>query len=221
MVEANASSITQIQQDIDSITLTVGKAATQEQLQVNVDTLNKSINSNLASAKSYADGVGSGIRSDYSSTITTVKQNSRGWSVAAGGFDSKGKLKSSAGAVLTTEFAGLFSTAFTNKGGVVKSEISSFITKDAAGNMISNAKISADNIVLSSGGSAVEKAIANAKNAGDTAQRTASNAAQAASNAQSTANTAVNNAKAAMMRQLLRNRMPLQKSKQRIKVFQH
>lgn len=197
MVEANASSITQIQQDIDSITLTVGKAATQEQLQVNVDTLNKSISSNLASAKSYADGVGSGIRSDYSSTITTVKQNSSSWSVAAGGFDSEGKLKTSAGAVLTTEFAGLFSTAFTDKGGVVKSEISSFITKDAAGNMISNAKISADNIVLSSGGSAVEKAIANAKNAGDTAQRTASNAAQAASNAQSTANTAVNNAKAA------------------------
>lgn len=197
MVEANASSITQIQQDIESITLTVGKAATQEQLQANVDTLNKSISSNLASAKSYADGVGSGIRSDYSSTITTVKQNSYGWSIAAGGFDAKGKLKSSAGAVLTTEFAGLFATAFTNKGGVVKSEISSFITKDAAGNMISNAKISADNIVLSSGGSAVEKAIANAKNAGDTAQRTASNAAQAASNAQSTANTAVNNAKAA------------------------
>ena len=197
MVEANASSITQIQQDIDSITLTVGKAATQEQLQANVDTLNKSISSNLASAKSYADGVGSGIRSDYSSTITTVKQHSSGWSVAAGGFDAKGKLKSSAGAVLTTEFAGLFATAFTNKGGVVKSEISSFITKDAAGKMISNAKISADNIVLSSGGSAVEKAIVNAKNAGETAQRTASNAAQAASNAQSTANTAVNNAKAA------------------------
>lgn len=197
MVNANTSSITQIQQDIESITLTVGKAATQEQLQANVDTLNKSISSNLASAKSYADGVGSGIRSDYSSTITTVKQNSYGWSVAAGGFDAKGKLKSSAGAVLTTEFAGLFATAFTNKGGVVKSEISSFITKDAAGNMISNAKISADNIVLSSGGSAVEKAIANAKNAGDTAQKTASNAAQAASNAQSTANTAVNNAKAA------------------------
>lgn len=197
MVEANASSITQIQQDIDSITLTVGKAATQEQLQANVDTLNKSISSNLASAKSYADGVGSGIRSDYSSTITTVKQNSSGWSVAAGGFDAKGKLKSSAGAVLTTEFAGLFATAFTNKGGVVKSEISSFITKDTAGTMISNANISADNIVLSSGGSAVEKAIANAKNAGETAQRTASNAAQAASNAQSTANTAVNNAKAA------------------------
>ena len=148
MVNANTSSITQIQQDIESITLTVGKAATQEQLQANVDTLNKSISSNLASAKSYADGVGSGIRSDYSSTITTVKQNSYGWSVAAGGFDAKGKLKSSAGAVLTTEFAGLFATAFTNKGGVVKSEISSFITKDAAGNMISNATIQADKINL-------------------------------------------------------------------------
>ena len=148
MVEANASSITQIQQDIDSITLTVGKAATQEQLQANVDTLNKSISSNLASAKSYADGVGSGIRSDYSSTITTVKQHSSGWSVAAGGFDAKGKLKSSAGAVLTTEFAGLFATAFTNKGGVVKSEISSFITKDTAGTMISNATIQADKINL-------------------------------------------------------------------------
>lgn len=179
MVNANTSSITQIQQDIESITLTVGKAATQEQLQANVDTLNKSISSNLASAKSYADGVGSGIRSDYSSTITTVKQNSYGWSVAAGGFDAKGKLKSSAGAVLTTEFAGLFATAFTNKGGVVKSEISSFITKDAAGNMISNAKISADNIVLSSGGSAVEKAIANAKNAAAAAKSYAATEIQA------------------------------------------
>lgn len=148
MVEANASSITQIQQDIDSITLTVGKAATQEQLQANVDTLNKSINSNLASAKSYADGVGSGIRSDYSSTITTVKQNSSSWSIAAGGFDANGKLLASAGAVLNKEFAGLFSTAFTNKGGVVKSEISSFITKDTAGNMISNATIQADKINL-------------------------------------------------------------------------
>lgn len=148
LVNANTSSITQIQQDIESITLTVGKAATQEQLKANVDKLNENISSNLASARSYADGIGSGIRSEYASTITTVKQNSSSWSVAAGGFDSKGKLKSSAGAVLTTEFAGLFSTAFTNKGGVVKGEISSFITKDAAGTMISNATIQADKINL-------------------------------------------------------------------------
>lgn len=148
LVNANTSSITQIQQDIESITLTVGKAATQEQLKANVDKLNENISSNLASARSYADGIGSGIRSEYASTITTVKQNSSSWSVAAGGFDSKGKLKSSAGAVLTTEFAGLFSTAFTNKGGVVKGEISTFITKDAAGTMISNATIQADKINL-------------------------------------------------------------------------
>lgn len=144
MVNANTSSITQIQQDIESITLTVGKAATQDQLKANVETLNKSI----SSARSHADEVGSGIRSDYASTITTVKQNSSSWSIAAGGFDANGKLLASAGAVLNKEFAGLFSTAFTNKGGVVKSEISSFITKDTAGNMISNATIQADKINL-------------------------------------------------------------------------
>lgn len=144
MVNANTSSITQIQHDIESITLTVGKAATQDQLKANVETLNKSI----SSARSHADEVGSGIRSDYASTITTVKQNSSSWSVAAGGFDANGKLLASAGAVLNKEFAGLFSTAFTNKGGVVKSEISSFITKDTAGNIISNATIQADKINL-------------------------------------------------------------------------
>lgn len=144
MVNANTSSITQIQHDIETITLTVGKAATQEQLKANVETLNKYI----SSARSHADEVGSGIRSDYASTITTVKQNSSSWSVAAGGFDANGKLLASAGAVLNKEFAGLFSTAFTNKGGVVKSEISSFITKDTAGNMISNATIQADKINL-------------------------------------------------------------------------
>lgn len=143
MVNANTSSITQIQQDIESITLTVGKAATQEQLQANVDTLNKSISSNLASAKSYADGVGSGIRSDYSSTITTVKQNSYGWSVAAGGFDSKGKLKSSAGAVLTTEFAGLFTTQVNANGLVSEGQMNVAIS-----NGISAATIQADKINL-------------------------------------------------------------------------
>lgn len=151
-VDNHGTSISKIQQDVTSITLTVGKAATQEQLTANVNTLKSSISSNLDAAKSYArdqaNNVGTGIRNDYASTITTVQQKSDSWSVAAGGFDANGKLKSSAGAVLTTEFAGLFATAFSNKGGVVKSEISSFVTKDAVGNMISNAKISADNIVL-------------------------------------------------------------------------
>lgn len=143
MVEANASSITQIQQDIDSITLTVGKAATQDQLQTNVDTLNKSISSNLAYAKSYADGVGNGIRSDYSSTITTVQQKSDSWSVAAGGFDANGKLKSSAGAVLTTEFAGFFVGQIKSNGLVSEGQMNIAIS-----NGISAATIQADKINL-------------------------------------------------------------------------
>lgn len=151
-VDNHGTSISKIQQDINTITQTVGKAATQEQLKANVDTLNKNISSNLDVAKSYAreqaHNVDTGIRNEYVSTITTVQQKSDSWSVAAGGFDANGKLKSSAGAVLTTEFAGLFATAFANKGGVVKSEISAFVTKDSVGNMISIAKISADNIVL-------------------------------------------------------------------------
>ena len=143
MVKANASSITQIQQDIDSITLTVGKAATQDQLQTNVDTLNKSISSNLAYAKSYADSVGNGIRSDYSSTITTVQQKSDSWSVAAGGFDANGKLKSSAGAVLTTEFAGFFVGQIKPNGLVSEGQMNIAIS-----NGISVATIQADKINL-------------------------------------------------------------------------
>lgn len=177
----NSESITQIKLDIDTITQTVGEAATKKQLEENVNTLNN----NISEARDYADSVGTGIRSEYASTITTVQQEKDSWSVAAGGFDANGKLKSSAGAVLTTEFAGLFSTAFTDNGGVVRSEISSFITRDDAGTMISNARISADNIVLSSGTSAMERAIANAKSAGDTAQGTADTARREAAAAKS------------------------------------
>lgn len=129
------------------ITLYVGKAATKEELEENEKKLNKAIDDNLKAANDYADGVGTGIRNEYDSTITIVKQNSDSWSVAAGGFDANGKLKSTAGAVLTTEFAGLFTKAFDEKKGVVQSDISTFI-KDEAGTLISYAKISADNIVL-------------------------------------------------------------------------
>lgn len=151
-VDDHGTRITKVEYNVDSITQTVGQAATREQLTKNVNALNESIGNNLDAAKSYArdraNEVGIGIRNDYASAITTVQQKSDSWSVAAGAFDANGKLKSSAGAVMTTEFAGLFATAFSNKGGVVKSEISSFITKDVAGTMISNARISADNIVL-------------------------------------------------------------------------
>lgn len=142
-VNANSTSITNIQQDIDTITQTVGQAATKEQLKENVATLNSAIDS----ARSHADDVGTGIRNDYASTITLVKQSSSSWSVAAGGFDANGKLKSSAGAVLETNFAGFFTKAFDAKKGVVQSDISTFI-RDEAGVKISYAQMSADNIIL-------------------------------------------------------------------------
>lgn len=142
-VNANSTSITNIQQDIDTITQTVGQAATKEQLKENVATLNRAIDS----ARSHADDVGTGIRNDYASTITLVKQSSSSWSVAAGGFDANGKLKSSAGAVLETNFARFFTTAFDAKKGVVQSDISTFI-RDEAGVKISYAQMSADNIIL-------------------------------------------------------------------------
>jgi hypothetical protein len=142
-VDTNSANITKIQQDVNTITQTVGKAATQEQLKENVSTLNR----NIDSARSHADDVGTGIINKYDSTITLVKQNSSSWSVAAGGFDENGKLKSSAGAVLETNFAGFFTKAFDAKKGVVQSDISTFI-RDEAGTKISYAQMSADNIIL-------------------------------------------------------------------------
>lgn len=138
-VNANSTSITNIQQDIDNITQTVGQAATKEQLKENVATLNRAIDS----ARSHADDVGTGIRNDYASTITLVKQSSSSWSVAAGGFDANGKLKSSAGAVLNTDFAGLFVSQVNEKGLVNEGQMNIAIS-----NGISTATIQADQINL-------------------------------------------------------------------------
>ena len=138
-VNANSTSITNIQQDIDTITQTVGQAATKEQLKENVATLNRAIDS----ARSHADDVGTGIRNDYASTITLVKQSSSSWSVAAGAFDANGKLKSSAGAVLNKDFAGLFVSQVNEKGLVNKGQMNIAIS-----NGISTATIQADQINL-------------------------------------------------------------------------
>ena len=138
-VNANSTSITNIKQDIDTITQTVGQAATKEQLKENVATLNRAIDS----ARSHADDVGTGIRNDYASTITLVKQSSSSWSVAAGGFDANGKLKSSAGAVLYTDFAGIFVSQVNEKGLVNKGQMNIAIS-----NGISTATIQADQINL-------------------------------------------------------------------------
>lgn len=165
-VDANTDSITQIKQDVNSITQTVGKAATQEQLKANVNTLNQSISSNLASAKNYADTVGSGIKNDYGSTITMVKQNSDGWSVASGMFsgqtltakgiatitptvnslcnsridDRKNEIRS--GLVTTADFAALQTTVAGHT-----ASISTSVQKDGNG-YITNASIKADRIKL-------------------------------------------------------------------------
>lgn len=138
-VDDNSANITKIQQDVESITLTVGKAATQEQLKENVVTLNR----NIDSARSHADDVGTGIINKYDSTITLVKQNSSSWSVAAGGFDANGKLKSSAGAVLTTDFAGLFVEQVDAKGLINTGQMNLAIQ-----NGITTATIQADQINL-------------------------------------------------------------------------
>lgn len=165
-VDDNTASITKIQQDVDTITQTVGKAATQEQLKKNVDTLNNSISNNFASAKSYADGVGSGIRYDYASTITMVQQKKDGWSVASGMFsgnnltasgiaaitptvnslcnsridDRKNEIRS--GLVTTADFAALQTTVAGHT-----ASISTSVQKDANG-YITNATIKADRIKL-------------------------------------------------------------------------
>lgn len=135
----NSKSISDIQVKVGSIEQTVGQAATKEQLKENVATLNRAIDS----ARSHADDVGTGIRNDYASTITLVKQSSSSWSVAAGGFDEKGKLKSSAGAVLTTDFAGLFVEQVDVKGLVNTGQMNLAIR-----NGITTATIQADQINL-------------------------------------------------------------------------
>lgn len=165
-VDDNLASITKIQQDVDNITQTVGKAATQEQLKKNVDTLNNSISSNFAAAKSYADGVGSSIRYDYASTITMVQQKKDGWSVASGMFsgnnltasgiaaitptvnslcnsridDRKNEIRS--GLVTSADFAALQTTVAGHT-----ASISTSVQKDANG-YITNATIKADRIKL-------------------------------------------------------------------------
>ena len=165
-VDANSDSITQIKQNVNSITQTVGKAATQEQLKANVNMLNQSISSNLASAKNYADAVGSGIRNDYGSTITMVKQNSDGWSVASGMFsgqtltakgiatitplvnslcnsridDRKNEIRS--GLVTSADFSALYTTVAGHT-----ASISTSVQKDGNG-YITNASIKADRIKL-------------------------------------------------------------------------
>ena len=110
---------------------------------------------------------------DSIDSATTVQQNASGWNVASGMFDAKGNLTASgvasitptvttianksiddkkgeiiSGLMVKSDFSSLFSKAFDEKKGVVKADISTFVTKTAAGEMISNATIQADQISL-------------------------------------------------------------------------
>ena len=110
---------------------------------------------------------------DSIDSATTVQQNASGWNVASGMFDAKGNLTASgvasitptvttianksiddkkeeiiSGLMVKSDFSSLFSKAFDEKKGVVQADISTFVTKTAAGKMISNATIQADQISL-------------------------------------------------------------------------
>lgn len=110
---------------------------------------------------------------DSIDSSTTVQQNASGWNVASGMFDAKGNLTASgvasitptvttianksiddkkgeiiSGLMVKSDFSSLFSKAFDEKKGVVQADISTFVTKTAAGEMISNATIQADQISL-------------------------------------------------------------------------
>jgi hypothetical protein len=110
---------------------------------------------------------------DSIDSATTVQQNASGWNVASGMFDAKGNLTASgvasitptvttianksiddkkgeiiSGLMVKSDFSSLFSKAFDEKKGVVQADISTFVTKTVAGEMISNATIQADQISL-------------------------------------------------------------------------
>ena len=110
---------------------------------------------------------------DSIDSATTVQQNASGWNVASGMFDAKGNLTASgvasitptvttianksiddkkgeiiSGLMVKSDFSSLFSKAFDEKKGVVQADISTFVTETAAGEMISNATIQADQISL-------------------------------------------------------------------------
>ena len=101
-------------------------------------------------------------------SATTVQQNASGWNVASGMFDAKGNLTASGVASITPTVTTIANTRIDEKKGEIRSglvvasdfaklesvvaghssKIETFITEDDAGTLISNAKISADNIVL-------------------------------------------------------------------------
>ena len=128
---------------VDGISTAVGKAATKKELSAAQDALSSEIDSNDKEVRKYIDGIGSGIRSDYGTTVSLVKQKSDSWSVAAGAFYSDGTLRECGGLSVSTYFTNLFNKK---------------ITLDASGNV---KNISMSGLLVTADKTALETKISN------------------------------------------------------------
>lgn len=128
---------------VDGISTAVGKAATKKELSAAQDALSSEIDSNDKEVKKYIDGIDSGIRSDYGTTVSLVKQKSDSWSVAAGAFYSDGTLRECGGLSVSTYFTNLFNKK---------------ITLDASGNV---KNISKSGLLVTADKTALETKISN------------------------------------------------------------
>ena len=128
---------------VDGISTAVGKAATKKELSAAQDALSSEIDSNDKEVRKYIDGIDSGIRSDYGTTVSLVKQKSDSWSVAAGAFYSDGKLRECGGLSVSTYFTNLFNKK---------------ITLDASGNV---KNISKSGLLVTADKTALETKISN------------------------------------------------------------
>lgn len=128
---------------VDGISTAVGKAATKKELSAAQDALSSEIDSNDKEVRKYIDGIDSGIRSDYGTAVSLVKQKSDSWSVAAGAFYSDGTLRECGGLSVSTYFTNLFNKK---------------ITLDASGNV---KNISMSGLLVTADKTALETKISN------------------------------------------------------------
>lgn len=123
----------------DSILLTVGTNDTEAKRLISV-------------AQKAADAAGvtaNAAKAAGDTNATAIKQNRDSISVVAGRFNADGTLKNTSGLVTGNgTFATLFANAVVDGKIVKQADISTFITADQAGNLISNASIRADKVVF-------------------------------------------------------------------------
>ena len=128
---------------VDGISTAVGKAATKEELSKAQDALSSEMDSNDKEVRKYIDGIDSGIRRDYGTTVSLVKQKSDSWSAAAGAFDSNGNLVQCSNMTVSAYFTNLFNKK---------------ITLDASGNV---KNISKSGLLVTADKTALETKISN------------------------------------------------------------